>query len=169
MVDGLQGDLIMSKSEYNITVNGETKSVVITEDKPLLYVIRDDFNLTGTKLGCGLEQCGSCAVLIDGNKVLSCNRPAVEFVDKEITTIEGIAKNDILNEVQKSFKKFNAAQCGYCTSGIIVSLSCLLNKNKLPDRKEIIDILYGQLCRCCSHVSVLKAVNNVIQKRKNNG
>ena len=66
----------MSKSEYNITVNGETKSVVITEDKPLLYVIRDDFNLTGTKLGCGLEQCGSCAVLVDGNKVLSCNRPA---------------------------------------------------------------------------------------------
>ena len=169
MVDGLQGNLIMSKSEYNITVNGETKSVVITEDKPLLYVIRDDFNLTGTKLGCGLEQCGSCAVLVDGNKVLSCNRPAVEFVDKEITTIEGIAKNDVLNEIQQSFKKFNAAQCGYCTSGIIVSLTDLFNKKKSPDRKEIIDNLSGQLCRCGSHASVLKAVNNLIENRKMNG
>ena len=88
MVDGHQGNLIMSKSEYNMTVNGETKSVVITEDKPLLYVIRDDFNLTGTKLGCGLEQCGSCAVLVNGNKVLSCNRPAVEFVDKDIEELQ---------------------------------------------------------------------------------
>ena len=158
----------MSKSEYNITVNGETKSVVSSEDKPLLYVIRDDFNLTGTKLGCGLEQCGSCAVLVDGNKVLSCNRPAVEFVGKEITTIEGIAKNDILNEIQHSFKEFNAAQCGYCTSGIIVSLTDLFNKNKSPERKEIVDTLSGQLCRCGSHASVLKAVNNVIKNRKHN-
>ena len=168
MVVGLQGDLFMSKSEYNITVNGETKSVVSSEDKPLLYVIRDDFNLTGTKLGCGLEQCGSCAVLVEGNKVLSCNRPAVEFVGKEITTIEGIAKNDILNEIQQSFKEFNAAQCGYCTSGIIVSLTDLFNKNKSPERKEIVDTLSGQLCRCGSHASVLKAVNNVIKNRKNN-
>ena len=168
MVDGLQGDLIMSKSEYNITVNGDTKSVVSSEDKPLLYVIRDDFNLTGTKLGCGLEQCGSCAVLVDGNKVLSCNRPAIEFVDKEITTIEGIAKNDILNEIQQSFKEFNAAQCGYCTSGIIVSLTDLFNKKKLPEKREIADTLSGQLCRCGSHASVLKAVNNVIKNRKNN-
>ena len=108
-------------------------------------------------------------MLVDGNKVLSCNRPAVEFVDKEITTIEGIAKNDVLNEIQQSFKKFNAAQCGYCTSGIIVSLTDLFNKKKSPDRKEIIDNLSGQLCRCGSHASVLKAVNNLIEKRKMNG
>ena len=159
----------MSKTEYILRVNGKSKNIFSSEDKPLLYILRDEFNLIGTKLGCGLEQCGSCAVLVDGNKVLSCNRPAVEFVDKEITTIEGIAKNDILNEIQQSFKKFNAAQCGYCTSGIIVSLTDLFNKKKSPDRKEIIDNLSGQLCRCGSHASVLKAVNNVIEKRKNNG
>ena len=153
----------MSKSEYNITVNGETKSVVITEDKPLLYVIRDDFNLTGTKLGCGLEQCGSCAVLVDGNKILSCNRPAVEFVDKEITTIEGIAKNDILNEVQQSFKKFNAAQCGYCTSGIIISVTALFDKNKNPSSQEVQKALDGHLCRCGSHSVVLKAIDSLIE------
>ena len=163
MVDGLQGNLIMSKSEYNITVNGETKSVVITEDKPLLYVIRDDFNLTGTKLGCGLEQCGSCAVLVEGKKVLSCNRPAVEFVDKEITTIEGIAKNDILNEIQLSFKIFNAAQCGYCTSGIIISVTALFDKNKNPSSQEVQKALDGHLCRCGSHSVVLKAIDSLIE------
>ena len=159
----------MSKTEYKLRVNGKSKNIFSSEDKPLLYILREEFNLIGTKLGCGLEQCGSCAVLVDGNKVLSCNRPAVEFVDKEITTIEGIAKNDVLNEIQQSFKKFNAAQCGYCTSGIIVSLTDLFNKKKSPDRKEIIDNLSGQLCRCGSHASVLKAVNNLIEKRKMNG
>ena len=159
----------MSKTEYILSVNGKSKNIFSSEDKPLLYILREEFNLIGTKLGCGLEQCGSCAVLVDGNKVLSCNRPAIEFVDKEITTIEGISKNDVLNEIQQSFKKFNAAQCGYCTSGIIVSLTDLFNKKKSPDRKEIIDNLSGQLCRCGSHASVLKAVNNIIEKRKNNG
>ena len=158
----------MSKTEYILRVNGKSKNIFSSEDKPLLYILRDEFNLIGTKLGCGLEQCGSCAVLVDGNKVLSCNRPAIEFVNKEITTIEGISKNDVLNEIQQSFKQFNAAQCGYCTSGIIVSLTELFNKKDIPDRNEIVESLSGQLCRCGSHVSVLKAVNNVIKNRKNN-
>jgi len=158
----------MSKTEYILRVNGKSKIIFSSEDKPLLYILRDEFNLIGTKLGCGLEQCGSCAVLVDGNKVLSCNRPAIEFVDKEITTIEGISKNDVLNEIQQSFKQFNAAQCGYCTSGIIVSLTELFNKKDIPDRNEIVETLSGQLCRCGSHASVLKAVNNVIKNRKNN-
>ena len=158
----------MSKTEYILSVNGKSKNIFSSEDKPLLYILREEFNLIGTKLGCGLEQCGSCAVLVDGNKVLSCNRPAIEFVDKEITTIEGISKNDVLNEIQQSFKQFNAAQCGYCTSGIIVSLTELFNKKDIPDRNEIVESLSGQLCRCGSHASVLKAVNNVIKNRKNN-
>ena len=159
----------MNKTEYILNVNGKSKNIVSSEDKPLLYILRDDFNLTGTKLGCGLEQCGSCAVLVDGSKVLSCNRPAIEFVNKKITTIEGIAKNEVLNEIQQSFKEFNAAQCGYCTSGIIVSLTELFNKKRIPKSKEIVESLSGQLCRCGSHASVLKAVNNVIEKRKMNG
>ena len=159
----------MNKTEYILNVNGKSKNIVSSEDKPLLYILRDDFNLTGTKLGCGLEQCGSCAVLVDGSKVLSCNRPAIEFVNKKITTIEGIAKNEVLNEIQQSFKEFNAAQCGYCTSGIIVSLTELFNKKQIPKSKEIVESLSGQLCRCGSHASVLKAVNNVIEIRKNHG
>ena len=159
----------MNKTEYILNVNGKSKNIVSSEDKPLLYILRDDFNLTGTKLGCGLEQCGSCAVLVDGSKVLSCNRPAIEFVNKKITTIEGIAKNEVLNEIQQSFKEFNAAQCGYCTTGIIVSLTELFNKKKIPESKEIVESLSGQLCRCGSHASVLKAVNNVIKIRKNHG
>ena len=159
----------MNKTEYILNVNGKSKNIVSSEDKPLLYILRDDFNLTGTKLGCGLEQCGSCAVLVDGSKVLSCNRPAIEFVNKKITTIEGIAKNEVLNEIQQSFKEFNAAQCGYCTSGIMVSLTELFNKKKIPESKEIVESLSGQLCRCGSHASVLKAVNNVIKIRKNHG
>ena len=159
----------MSKTKCKFKINGLTKEVNIHDDKTLIFVIRDDFKLTGTKLGCGLEQCGSCAVLIDGKKKLSCNVIASDFQDCEITTIEGLSNDKGLNVVQKAFKNHNAAQCGYCTSGIIVSLTGLFNKKKLPDRKEIIDNLSGQLCRCGSHASVLKAVNNLIEKRKMNG
>ena len=126
----------MSKTEYILNVNGKSKNIVSSEDKPLLYILRDDFNLTGTKLGCGLEQCGSCAVLVDGSKVLSCNRPAIEFVNKKITTIEGIAKNEVLNEIQQSFKEFNAAQCGYCTSGIIGYIGVIFLAN-LPVKAAV--------------------------------
>ena len=159
----------MSKIECNLSINGTNKNVVINEDKPLIFVIRDEFGLTGTKLGCGLGQCGSCAVLVDGKKKNSCNILAKDYQHSEITTIEGLKTKKGLNIVQKAFKEFNAAQCGYCTSGIIVSLTDLFNKKKSPDRKEIIDNLSGQLCRCGSQASVLKAVNNVIEKRKNNG
>ena len=159
----------MSKVECNLNVNGLSKKINIYEDKPLIFALRNDFGLTGTKLGCGLEQCGSCAVIIDGEKKLSCNLPAVDCQNKEIVTIEGMGTDTGLNRVQEAFKKFNAVQCGYCTSGIIVSLTDLFNKKKSPDRKEIIDNLSGQLCRCGSHASVLKAVNNLIEKRKMNG
>ena len=159
----------MSKIECNLSINGTNKNVVINEDKPLIFVIRDEFGLTGTKLGCGLGQCGSCAVLVDGKKKNSCNILAKDYQHSEITTIEGLKTKKGLNIVQKAFKEFNAAQCGYCTSGIIVSLTDLFNKKKSPDRKEIIDNLSGHLCRCGSHASVLKAVNNLIEKRKING
>ena len=151
----------MSKAEYILKVNGNSKNIVSSEDKPLIYILRDEFNLTGTKLGCGLEQCGSCAVLVDGKKILSCNRPAIEFVNKDITTIEGIAKNEVLNEIQQSFKDFNAAQCGYCTSGIIISLSSVFLKNSDPTDEEILKSLDGQLCRCGSHASVMKAIDKL--------
>ena len=153
----------MSKVECNLNVNGLSKKINIYEDKPLIFALRDDFNLTGTKLGCGLEQCGSCAVIIDGEKKLSCNLPAIDCQKKEIVTIEGLGTDIGLNRVQEAFKKFNAAQCGYCTSGIIISISSLLEKKSKPTTEDILNALDGHLCRCGSHSVVLKAIESLIK------
>ena len=112
----------MAKIKCNLNINGKNKTVNIYEDKPLIFVIRDELGLIGTKLGCGLGQCGSCAVLIDGEKKNSCNILAKDYQNCKITTIEGLQTDKGLNTVQEAFKHFNAAQCGYCTSGIIISL-----------------------------------------------
>lgn len=152
----------MSKVECNLNVNGLSKKINIYEDKPLIFALRNDFGLTGTKLGCGLEQCGSCAVIIDGEKKLSCNLPAVDCQNKEIVTIEGLGTNTGLNRVQEAFKKFNAAQCGYCTSGIIITISSLLEKKDKPTSEDILNALDGHLCRCGSHSVVLKAIESLI-------
>lgn len=153
----------MSKVECNLNVNGLSKKINIYEDKPLIFALRNDFGLTGTKLGCGLEQCGSCAVIIDGEKKLSCNLPAVDCQNKEIVTIEGLGTDTGLNRVQEAFKKFNAAQCGYCTSGIIITISSLLEKKSKPNTEEILNALDGHLCRCGSHSVVLKAIESLIE------
>ena len=151
----------MSKIKCNLNVNGKTKTVNIYEDKTLVFVIRDELGLTGTKLGCGLGQCGSCAVLVDGEKVISCNVLAKDYQNCEITTIEGLTTDKGLNQIQQAFKQFNAAQCGYCTSGIIISLSSVFNKNINPSNEEILSSLEGQLCRCGSHTSVMKAIDQL--------
>jgi len=153
----------MSKVECNLNVNGLSKKINIYEDKPLIFALRNDFGLTGTKLGCGLEQCGSCAVIIDGEKKLSCNLPAIDCQNKEIVTIEGLGTDTGLNRVQEAFKKFNAAQCGYCTSGIIITISLLLEKKNKPTSEDILNALDGHLCRCGSHSVVLKAIESLIE------
>ena len=151
----------MSKIKCNLNINGINKSVVIHEDKPLIFVIRDEFSLTGTKLGCGLGQCGSCAVLVNGKKKNSCDILAKDYQNCEITTIEGLKTDKGLNIVQQAFKDFNSAQCGYCTSGIIISLSSVFNKNSKPTNEEILSSLEGQLCRCGSHSSVIRAIDKL--------
>jgi aerobic-type carbon monoxide dehydrogenase small subunit (CoxS/CutS family) len=151
----------MNYLDCSFNVNGNLKLISIIEDKSLIFVIRDEFGLTGTKLGCGLEQCGSCAVLIDGEKKLSCNLLAKDYQNCEITTIEGLESDKGLNTVQKAFKEFNAAQCGYCTSGIIVSLTSLFKKNKNPSKDEINKSLLEHLCRCGSHNAINKAINKI--------
>jgi len=153
----------MSKVECNLNVNGLSKKINIYEDKPLIFALRNDFGLTGTKLGCGLEQCGSCAVIIDGEKKLSCNLPVIDCQNKEIVTIEGLGTDTGLNRVQEAFKKFNAAQCGYCTSGIIITISLLLEKKNKPTSEDILNALDGHLCRCGSHSVVLKAIESLIE------
>ena len=151
----------MSKIKCNLNINGINKNVVIHEDKPLIFVIRDEFGLTGTKLGCGLGQCGICAVLVDGKKKNSCDILAKDYQNCEIITIEGLKTDKGLNIVQQAFKDFNSAQCGYCTSGIIISLSSVFNKNSMPTNEEILSSLEGQLCRCGSHSSVLRAIDKL--------
>lgn len=145
-----------------LKINGFLYDLTIPDDRPLIFVLRNDLNLKGTKLGCGLEQCGSCTVLIDGKKALSCNQTAVSFQGKDITTIEGIEVNNQYSVIQEAFIEFNSAQCGYCSSGIIMSLTSLFNKKILPKKDEVIKCLDNNLCRCGSHYSVLKAVDKII-------
>ena len=125
--------------------------------------LRDKLALTGTHIGCDTSQCGACVVHLNGNSVKSCTTLAVDCDGGEITTIEGLKTKKGLNIVQKAFKEFNAAQCGYCTSGIIISLSEIFNKDTIPTNIEISSSLEGQLCRCGSHAAVIKAINKLIE------
>ncbi len=152
----------MAKERINLRVNGADQTVEADPATPLLYVLRGQLGLTGVKLGCGLEQCGSCAVLVDNEATLCCNRPVGEFPGKEIVTVEGLAQNGELNAVQQAFVEEGAAQCGYCTPGIVIAATALLRKNSKPSDGDIIEALSEHLCRCGSHPNVLKAIRRVI-------
>ncbi len=141
-----------------LTINGTAQDITSDPDTPLVYVLRDELKLKGTKLGCGLEQCGACAVMVDGNLVLSCVTPVEAFDGKNVTTIEGIADTEIGQRVQQAFVQETAAQCGYCTSGLVVAATALLDDNPTPDRATVKTALTPHLCRCGSHPRVLKAI-----------
>ncbi len=141
-----------------LRINGETHEVHADPDTPLIYVLRDDLKLKGSKLGCGLEQCGACAVLVDGEPTLTCVSAASTFEGKEIVTVEGIAASDIGARVQAAFIEASAAQCGYCTAGLVVAVTGLLKKAPRPDRETAKGELTPHLCRCGSHPRVLHAV-----------
>ena len=158
-----------NRLKISFRLNDELLQKQVKPRQLLSDFLRFDCGMTGTHVGCEHGICGACTILFNDEPVRSCLMLAPQIDNGEITTIEGISKNDILNEIQQSFKEFNAAQCGYCTSGIIVSLTELFNKKETPGRKEIIESLSGQLCRCGSHASVFKAINNVIKLRRNNG
>jgi len=144
-----------------LTVNGTAQEVDCDPATPLLYVLRNTLNLKGAKFGCGLEQCGACAVLIDGEPVLSCVRAVSEFDGQNITTVEGLSENGEPNAVQRAFIAESAAQCGYCTSGLVVATTALLKRNPQPSREDINEALADHLCRCGSHVRVLKAIDRL--------
>lgn len=141
-----------------LTINGTAHDITSDPDTPLVYVLRDELKLKGTKLGCGLEQCGACAVMVDGKLVLSCVTPVEAFDGKNVTTIEGIADTEIGQRVQQAFVQETAAQCGYCTSGLVVAATALLDDNPTPDRDTTKAALTPHLCRCGSHPRVLKAI-----------
>ncbi len=141
-----------------LKINGEFHEIATDPETPLAYVLRNELKLKGTKLGCGLEQCGACAVLANGACALSCAKPAKLFEGIEILTIEGLAATEIGARVQAAFKKVSAVQCGYCTPGLVVATTALLLKGGPVDRESAGMALKDQICRCGSHDRVLKAV-----------
>ncbi|MFN3658138.1 MAG: (2Fe-2S)-binding protein [Pseudolabrys sp.] len=148
----------MSKT-FSFTVNKRAVSVALdNEETPLLAVLRNELGLMGTRFGCGLEQCGCCMVLIDGQPEKCCSKPAWSVAGKTVTTIEGLGTAEKPHPLQQAFLDEQAGQCGYCLSGIIVSAKALLDRNPSPTRAEIAEALDGNICRCGSHNRVLRAV-----------
>jgi nicotinate dehydrogenase subunit A len=142
----------------NLTVNGSVRSVDAKADTPLLYVLRNELNLVGSRFGCGSGQCGACFVLVDGRPMASCDMPVSFAEGKKITTIEGLGNNGDLHPVQRALIAEQAAQCGYCMSGIAVAAAALLATNKRPTEKQVREALDKHLCRCGSHNRVVRAV-----------
>jgi nicotinate dehydrogenase subunit A len=152
-------------ARMTLQVNGASHEVEAEPDTPLLLVLRNQLGLTGAKLGCGLEQCGACAVLVDGESTLSCVRPAAELVGRAIVTAEGLAPDGQLNDVQRAFVTEGAAQCGYCTPGMVIALTALFGRTAQPDQATVRAALHGHLCRCGSHAAVLRATRRLAQER----
>jgi len=141
-----------------LTVNGRTHAVAAEPETALLYVLRNDLKLKGARFGCGMGQCGACTVLVDGKPVQSCDFPLSAAAGKSVTTIEGLAQNGKLHPLQRAFIEEQAAQCGYCATGIIMSAKALLDTNPRPTESDIRTALKGNLCRCGTHYRILRAI-----------
>ena len=146
-------------AKLTLRVNGQTRDVEVDDpDMPLLYLLRDEIGLTGTRFGCGLAQCGACTVLIDGRATRSCVTPAGAVAGQAITTIEGLGSPERPDPVQAAFIAEQAAQCGYCTAGLVVTARAFLEQHRRPTEDEVKTALAGNLCRCGSHLRVIRAV-----------
>ena len=143
---------------FTLLVNGDEHTVNVPADQTLLSVLRDNLNLTGTKYGCGEGQCGACTVLLAGRPVRSCRTLISAAAGKKITTVEGLEQNGHLHPVQEAFLRVEAFECGYCTSGMIMSAVALLNQNPSPSEDRIGDFMNGNVCRCCTYPRILEAV-----------
>ncbi len=146
------------KTRLTLTVNDEPRELLVPVHKTLLEVLREDLGLTGTKHGCEVGECGTCTVLVDGQPVLSCLVLPIELEGRAITTVEGMAEGSTLHPLQEAFAELGAAQCGYCTPGMLLTAQALLERNPQPARDEIRDALAGNLCRCTGYTKILEAV-----------
>jgi carbon-monoxide dehydrogenase small subunit len=149
---------LQSKKHIHFTLNGEHTEVAFAPHKTLLEVLREDLNLTGTKHGCELGECGTCAVLVDGRSILSCLMLGLEAEGREVKTIEGMANGAELHPLQETFADLGAAQCGYCSPGFLLVAEELLKKSPSPTRAEIQEALSGNLCRCTGYIKIYEAV-----------
>ncbi len=152
------------KQVLHLRVNSQDYEVYVPVHKTLLEVLREDLNLTGTKHGCELGECGACTVLVDGEPVLSCLTLPIELQGREITTVEGLANSGRLHPLQEAFAELGAAQCGYCTPGMLMTAKALLAQNPNPSREEIRDALAGNLCRCTGYNKIYEAVEHAASK-----
>jgi len=146
------------KTRLTFVVNEEAVDALVDDYKTLLEVLREDLGLTGTKHGCELGECGACAVLVDGEPLLSCLVLAVESGGRRVTTVEGLAADGRLHPLQESFADLGAAQCGYCTPGILMTAKALLDREPHPTRERIREALSGNLCRCTGYAQIIDAV-----------
>jgi nicotinate dehydrogenase subunit A len=146
------------KGRFEITVNGATRAVEAEEDTALLYVLRNDLGLKGSRFGCGHEQCGACMVLVDGKPAYACTLPASAVAGKRVTTVEGLGTAQAPHPLQEAFLAEQAGQCGYCLSGILISAAALLERNANPSRTEVTAALEPHLCRCGAHNRIVRAV-----------
>jgi aerobic-type carbon monoxide dehydrogenase small subunit (CoxS/CutS family) len=154
----LFGGQTMRQQHLSLTLNGEPAEVSFAPYKTLLELLREDLALTGTKHGCELGECGACAVLVDGEPKLSCLVLALECQGKEIETVEGLARGATLHPLQAAFADLGAAQCGYCTPGILMTAKALLEKEKNPSREKIKEAISGNLCRCTGYQQIFEAI-----------
>jgi len=153
------------KQVLHLTVNAQAHEVYTSVHKTLLEVLREDLDLYGTKHGCELGECGACTVLVDGTPVLACLALPIELQGREITTVEGLARGSELHPLQRAFAELGAAQCGYCTAGMLLSAKALLDQEAAPTRDEIRDALAGNLCRCTGYAKILDAVESVVSSQ----
>ena len=149
-----------------ITVNGQEHDVVATPDTPLLYVLRNDLGLNAAKFGCGLGRCGACTVHLEGEAVHACMVPVSDVAGREVTTLEGLGTAQDLHPLQQAFLDEQAAQCGYCAPGIIMTAAAFLERNPHPDDAAVRDALQGTLCRCGSQPRMLRAIRRVIDAKE---
>lgn len=149
---------------YKLKINGVPNEIEAAPDMPLLWALRDNLNMVGTKFGCGIGQCGACTVHIDGNAARSCQLLVSQLDGKEITTIEGLSE-DGSHPVQQAWKAVDVPQCGYCQSGQIMTASAFLEKNANPSREEIRSAMHGNICRCASYNRIENAIAKAAEKK----
>ena len=146
------------------TLNGVARTVTVDEDRTLLWVLRDDLGFTGSKFGCGASFCGACTVLIDGREVRSCVTPVSRVAGRKVVTVEGLAQGDTLSPVQEAFVEHVGFQCGFCTSGMVIGATALLNANPKPTRAQIVQGMERHLCRCAAHHRIVDAIESASMK-----